>query len=57
MSFTALAIIILCLAMIVSGIIVLKKSAKKFNLSEEQLLKIKERNRKIEREEQQENQD
>lgn len=52
MSFTALAIIVICLAMIVSGIIVLKRSAKKFNLTEEQKLKIKERNLKFEQEEQ-----
>jgi len=57
MSITALVIIVICLAMIVSAILVLKRSAKKFNLTDEERLRIKERNLKLEREEQQENQD
>ena len=54
MSYTALAIIIICLAMILSGIFVLRRSAKKFNLSEQELQNIKKRNLAYEKKEQEE---
>ncbi|WDE03816.1 DUF2897 family protein [Thalassomonas viridans] len=54
MSLTAVIIILLCLGVIVSGILLLKQSAKKFNLTEQQLKEIKARNRQLEKEEQQE---
>jgi len=50
MSFSTLLIIFITLAIIVGGIMVLKKSAKKFNLTNEQLkdieLRKKEQNEK-----------
>jgi len=45
MTFITLLIIIISLGIIVSGIMLLKQSAKKFNLSDEQLNKIKQRNK------------
>ncbi|MFT5756087.1 MAG: hypothetical protein ACI9LM_000799 [Alteromonadaceae bacterium] len=45
MTFTTLLIIVLALGTIVSGIMLLKQSAKKFNLSDDQLDKIKQRNK------------
>jgi len=45
MTFTTLLIIVIALGTIVSGIMLLKRSAKKFNLSDEQLEKIKQRNK------------
>jgi|GEM_PF-1732641 len=54
MSVTAVVIIILALAMIVGGILVLKKSAKKFDLSEDQLKEIKKRNQALDKAEQEE---
>ena len=54
MSYTALAIIIICLAMILSGIFVLRRSAKKFNLSEQEIQNIKKRNLAYEKKEQEE---
>ncbi|WDE00625.1 DUF2897 family protein [Thalassomonas actiniarum] len=54
MSITGIIIILLCLGMIVGGILLLKKSAKKFNLTEQQLKDIKARNQALEKEEQQE---
>jgi len=45
MTITTLIIILLPLLMIISGIIVLKRSAKKFNLSDKQLDDIKKRNK------------
>ena len=44
MTFSIFAIIVLILAMIISGLVVLKKSAKKLNLSEQALQRIKKRN-------------
>ncbi len=43
MTFSAMLIIFITLAIIVGGIMVLKKSAKKFNLTDEQLKEIKRR--------------
>lgn len=51
MNFTLIFIIALALGMIVSGILLLKQSAKKFNLTDEQLKKIKQRNKTLEKEE------
>ncbi len=45
MSFSAMLIIFITLAIIVGGIMVLKKSAKKFNLTNEQIRDIKKRNK------------
>jgi len=45
MSGFALSIIIIALGIIVGGIMVLKKSARKFNLNEEQLHRIKQRSK------------
>lgn len=47
-------LIILALGSIIGGILLLKKSAKKFNLTPEQLKKIKERNELLDKKEQQE---
>ena len=44
MTFSIFAIIVLILAMIISGLVVLKKSAKKLNLSDQALQRIKKRN-------------
>jgi hypothetical protein len=53
MSFTAILIILFALALIWGAILTIKKSAKKFNLSEEELTKITQRNKALEEEEQQ----
>lgn len=47
MTITATIIIILVLGAIIGGVFVLKKSAKKFNLTQEQLDKIKKRNEEL----------
>ena len=47
-------LIILAFGTIVSSILLLKQTAKKFNLTPDQLKKIKERNELIEKEEQRE---
>lgn len=54
MSLTAIIITALALGIIVGGIYVLKKSARKFNLTPEQLKKIKQRNEMLDKEEQEE---
>ena len=51
MTFTAVIIITLAVGSIVSGILLLKQSAKKFDLTPEQLARIKARNKKEEDEE------
>ncbi len=51
MSITAIIIILLALGLILGGIFLLKKSAKEFNLTDEQLKKIKERNQALDKEE------
>ena len=48
----AFLLIILCLAMLIAGIYLLKQTANKFNLSEEKLARIKKRNAALEKEEQ-----
>jgi hypothetical protein len=45
MSSFAIFVIVIALGVIVGGIMVLRKSAHKFNLSEEQLQRIKQRSR------------
>lgn len=55
MSVTAIIIILLAIGSIIGGIIVLKKSAQKFNLTSEQLDNIHKRNQAIEKQEQKEN--
>ncbi len=47
MSFTAIIISLLALGIIVAGVLLLKKSARKFNLTAEQLDKIKKRNQQL----------
>ena len=54
MSLTEIIITALALGIIVGGIYVLKKSARKFNLTPEQLKKIKQRNEILDKEEQEE---
>ena len=54
MSLTEIIITALALGIIVGGIYVLKKSARKFNLTAEQLKKIKQRNEMLDKEEQEE---
>jgi len=43
MSFSATFIIVITLGIIIGGILVLKKSARKFNLTDEQLNRVKQR--------------
>ncbi|MCJ8296843.1 MAG: DUF2897 family protein [Colwellia sp.] len=54
MSLIEIIITALALGIIVGGIYVLKKSARKFNLTPEQLKKIKQRNEMLDKEEQEE---
>ncbi|WDE13377.1 DUF2897 family protein [Thalassomonas haliotis] len=54
MSITAVIIMLLCLGLIAGGILLLKKSAKKFHLTGQQLKDIKARNQQLEKEEQEE---
>lgn len=53
MSVTAIIITALALGIILGGILLLRKSAKKFNLTPEQLAKIKKRNEALDKEDQQ----
>lgn len=52
MSITNIIIFIFIFGVIVGGVLLLKKTAKKFNLTEQQLNKIKERNEALNKEEQ-----
>ncbi|MFD2166063.1 DUF2897 family protein [Thalassotalea euphylliae] len=52
METTHIIILAIALGIIVSGILLLKQSAKKFKLTDEQLKKIKERNEALEKEDQ-----
>lgn len=54
MSVSALILTILALGIIIGGILLLKKSARKFDLTAEQLEKIKKRNEAINKTEQEE---
>ena len=51
MTISVLVIIVLALASIIGAVMVLKKSAKKFNLTDEQLAKIKQRNKELDKKE------
>jgi len=51
MSITAIIITALAIGIIVGGILVIKKSAHKFNLTAEQLANIKKRNKELDKEE------
>ena len=51
MSITAILIIVIAIGTIVSGILLLKQSATKFDLSEQELKRIKERNKTFDSEE------
>lgn len=51
MSATAIIIITLAIGIIIGGVLVLKNSARKFNLTTEQLDKIKKRNEELDKEE------
>lgn len=51
MSITAIIITVLAIGIIVGGILVIKKSAHKFNLTAEQLANIKKRNEELDKEE------
>jgi hypothetical protein len=50
MSITAIIIIVLAIGIIVGGILALKNSARKFNLTTEQLINIKKRNEVLDKE-------
>jgi len=50
MSLNAALIILLVLAMLLSGIWLLKKTARKFHLSNEELKRINERNERLDKE-------
>ena len=54
MTFIEIIIAVIALGLIVGAVLLLKQSAKKFNLTDEQLKNIKERNKTIEAEEQKE---
>jgi hypothetical protein len=51
MSLTAIIITALAIGIIVGGILLIKKSARKFNLSAEQLANIKKRNEVLDKKE------
>jgi hypothetical protein len=51
MSVTAIIITVLAIGIIVGGIFLLKKSAHKFNLTDEQLANIKKRNEALDKQE------
>jgi uncharacterized protein HemX len=52
MSLSVIVLIILALGIIVGGVLVLKKSAKKFDLTTEQLESIKKRNKELDEKQQ-----
>ena len=49
--FVKIFIVIIIFALIISGILLLKQSAQKFSLTEEQLKRIKKRNAELDKEE------
>ncbi len=55
MSITALIIIVIAIGSVFSGILLLKQSAKKFDLTEQQLKDIEKRNKELAAEEKKEN--
>jgi uncharacterized protein HemX len=50
-SMSIIVLIFLALGIILGGVLLLKKSAKKFDLTDEQLEKIKKRNKELDEEE------
>jgi hypothetical protein len=54
MSLSVIALIILALGIIIGGVLVLKKSARKFDLTKEQLDNIKQRNEELDEKERKE---
>ena len=52
MTYTAMLLIIIPIAMILGGILLLKKTAKKFDISKKDLKKINQRNRALDQKEQ-----
>ena len=54
MNISLLILIVVIIGFIFSGILLLKQSAKKFNLSDEQLKKIKQREASLQKEEESE---
>tara|TARA_R110001583_G_scaffold84101_5_gene221497 strand:- start:11309 stop:11476 length:168 start_codon:yes stop_codon:yes gene_type:complete len=52
MSLSVIIVITLALGIIVGGVLVLKKSARKFDLTTEQLESIKKRNKELDKKEQ-----
>lgn len=55
MSLSVIVLISLALGIIIGGVLVLKKSAKKFDLTSEQLESIKKRNKELDEKEQEDN--
>lgn len=51
MSLTVIIFIVLALGIIIGGILLLKKSARKFDLTSEQLERIKKRNKELDEKE------
>jgi uncharacterized membrane protein (DUF106 family) len=56
MSIATIIITIFIFGVIIGGVMVLKITARKFTLTEQQLKKIKERNKALDKEEEEENQ-
>lgn len=54
MDWLTIAIIVFALGSVVSAVLLLKQSARKFDLSDEQLKKINQRNKKLDEEEERE---
>ena len=54
MSIIQILLIVIALGIVIGGLLLIKKSAKKFILSDEQLTKINKRNEKLEKEEKEE---
>lgn len=54
MSIIQILLIVIALGILIGGLLLIKKSAKKFILSDEQLTKINKRNEKLEKEENEE---
>ena len=52
MSIIMMIVLLLAIGLIVGAVLLLKQSAKKFTLSDEQLKRIKQRNKQLEKEEQ-----
>jgi hypothetical protein len=54
-SMSIIVLIFLALGIIIGGVLVLKKSARKFDLTKEQLKSIKKRNKELDEKEQEDN--